>query len=1323
VTTTLVKRPPRTAPPTVDPGNLEIAEPPGTPQAPPAMAGIGMIMMPMMMGTGALTGALTAGASKIQAVASLLILCGAICFATIMIISQRTGPKKQLREGRERYLDYIEQMRHTLRARIAVQRRSEAWRHPLTDRLVDLARNDARRWERRLHDADFLVVRIGTGDQPLVSPLTMAADTGPLNEFDPVCLQAAKELHARYSLLRDQPITVDLRTIGTLSILGTPAATRDLATAMTMELATFHAPHEVQIAVVRSDANSDQWDWAKWLPHVQETQFMDGDVPARLIADSVSGMAEMLAPTMEARLDRYQRARGQEHLPPQHLVIIVDGEGLTTHQHLISPDPSVTLDKLGIHVVTLLEHRRDEPERIEDRIQIGPDGNMTLASRALPFRRDLVPSGVPAVIARQLSPLRINEEEEGGGDNLSHTVGLPEILGVDDPATLEPRRTWRPRSLRELLRVPIGIGSNGHTVMLDLKESAHGGMGPHGLVVGATGSGKSEMLRTLVSSLVINHGPDRLALMLVDFKGGATFAAMEDIPHIAGIITNLQDDLTLVDRMHDALFGEMQRRQEILKAVGNLPNVTAYQDLIDSGEQLEPLPHLLVIVDEFSELLTAKPDFAELFVAIGRIGRSIGVHQLLASQKLEMGKIRGLESHLSYRISLRTFSENESRDAIGVPDAYHLPPEPGSGYLKVDTTVFERFKAALVSSPYTPPTEGPKTTVPVVPYLSVNGLGAWIAEQQAAVHTQTNGDGPAGPASKHEQSNLDVICGRLSSAGAPKVRQVWLEPLPDVLPLDRIMNLDERPEPGTVDAFLGMVDDPSHQAQFPLKWDFTGGEGNLVVAGAPQTGKSTLIRTMISSLSLRYAPGDVAFYCIDYGGGSLRQLADLPHVAAVATRVEPERINRTIVEVINILESREEFFREHNLDSVAALRTARAEGRLPADTPGDIFLIVDGWGSFREDFDTMEFTIGEVAARGLNYGVHVVLTVAQNMHIRMRMQSAFGGHIELRLTDSFDSSIGRKLMDKLPKEITGRGIVDIDDGLIFQAAVPRIDGGDTKADLPDAQRDVVAAIQDRWPTSAVQRVKVLPGLVKYEELPAVTPGDDAVPVGISDQNLGAADINLFGSDPHLLVYGDGETGKTNLLRLLVKQLIAPRTAKQLGFIVVDYRRSLLDVVPEEYLVTYCTSEQQTAETAAQVAGAIRERIPGPNVTSEQLRNRSWWTGVDVVVLADDYDLISTQSGNPLQVLLEFVPQGRDLGLHLVISRRMGGLARAIFEPLLQRLNDVQTPGLLFSGDRMEGRLVNGVVPRKMPAGRAVYAPRGGASAASQVQVALLDDKS
>lgn len=1319
MTTTLVKRPPRSAPPTVDTDDLQIAEPPGTQKSPPAIQSMGMMMMPMMMGTGALTGALTAGARKLQAIASLLIFVGAICFAVIMIISQRTGPKKQVREGRERYLDYIEQMRHTLRGRIAVQRRSEAWRHPLTEKLVDAARNDHRRWERRLSDSDFLVVRIGTGDQPLQSPLTMQADTGPLNEFDPVCLQAAKELYSRYSMLRDQPITVDLRTVGTLSVLGRPEATRELATGMAMELATFHAPHEVQIAVVRSEANADHWEWAKWLPHAQETQRMDGDVPARLITNSVASMAEMLADTMGDRLDRLQRARGQSHLPPRHLVVLVDGHGLTTNQHLISPDPAVPLDRLGIHVIHLLEHQRDEPEQIDDRIQIGPDRSMVLASRTLPFHQDVVPIGTPTVIARQLSPLRVNEEEEAGGDNLAHTVGLPEILGVSDPAKLEPYQTWRPRSLRELLRVPIGIGSNGNTVMLDLKESAHGGMGPHGLVVGATGSGKSEMLRTLVSSLVINHGPDRLALMLVDFKGGATFAAMEDIPHIAGIITNLQDDLSLVDRMHDALFGEMQRRQEILKQVGNLPNVTAYQDLIDAGEKLDPLPHLLVIVDEFSELLTAKPDFAELFVAIGRIGRSIGVHQLLASQKLDTGKIRGLESHLSYRISLRTFSETESRDAIGVPDAYHLPPEPGSGYLKVDTTVFERFKAALVSSPYTPPTQGPKTTVPVVPYVSVNGLGAWIADQQAALAAvATNGDQSDAPAARHEQSNLDVICDRLEAAGAPQVRPVWLEPLPSALPLDNVLDPNEDGAKGTVEAIFGLVDEPAKQNQYPLRWDFTGAAGNLMILGAPQSGKSTLLRSLVASLCFRYAPSDVVFYCIDFGGGTLRSLSDAPHIATVTPRTDAERIGRTINDVLTILEQREDLFRRLGVSGVEEFREARAEGKVPKDTPGDVFLVVDGWGIFREEYDTLDYKVSDMAARGLNYGIHVVVTAVQSMDVRMRMQPSFGGRIELRLNDSFDSQFGRKEMQNLSKDTPGRGLID--QGLQFHAALPRIDGVGSDEELSSAVQGLVAALQERWPEQAVARVQVLPTSVHREQLPPVDPRYPGIPVGVLDRNLKAASVDLMGSNPHLVVFGDGETGKSNLLRLLIRGHLDLLPAEKLAIAVVDYRRSLLDVVPKDYQLAYATDGEKTEQVCLEIAAALKKRLPGPDVTSKQLRERSWWEGPEVLVVVDDYDLVSTSSGNPLNPLIDFFAQGRDIGFHFVVARRMGGFARAQFEPVLQRLNDLGTPGFIFSGDRLEGRVVGGVSAQVLPVGRALYANRNGL--VGQVQTAITPEE-
>ena len=1314
MTTILVKRPARNQPPVADSSDLEIAEPPKREQDQPSTMGLGMILMPIMSGTASLSVALT-NDNPIMAVGGLLFLVGSIAVGSLMIIGQKSGSKRKMRESRERYLDYIEQLRHSVRDTIATQRGGQAKRHPPLSALIDIARDDARRWERRLSDPDFLVVRLGTGDEPIASPLTMNADTGPLNEFDPVCLEAAKELQTRYSVLHDQPITIDLKEVGSVSVLGQPALSRSLAQSVIAQLIAFHSPNDLELAVVRSDATAHEWDWAKWAPHTHDGATYDGDLAARRVTNSIASMQEFLAPHLEARLDRHQRARGQEVTKPTHLVVIVDGEELLTQQTIESPDSSVSLADLGVHVISLVTNRRAEPDTIDDRITIGDDLTTTIASRPWSFRLDTTPPGLTNVVARQLSALRLSVEEEAD-ETLTTTVGLPDILGVPDPATLDPRVTWRRRALRDLLRVPIGVGQNGNAVTLDLKESAHGGMGPHGMVVGATGSGKSEMLRTLVSSLVIGHPPDRLALMLVDFKGGATFAAMEDIPHMAGMITNLQDDLTLVDRMRDALFGEMQRRQEILKEAGNLPNVTAYHDQIEAGADLEPLPHLLVIIDEFSELLTAKPDFAELFVAIGRIGRSIGVHLLLATQKLEMGKIRGLESHLSYRISLRTFSESESRDAIGVTDAYHLPPEPGSGYLKVDTTVFERFKAALVSSPYTPPVEGPKTIVPVVPYVALNGLGTWIAQQAAAANEEA--DQPDQPTGPDNQSVLDVICHQLESVGAPKVRPVWLDPLPDTLTLDDLIDVDERGDVATVKAALGRVDDAAKQRQFVLDWDFSGAAGNLVIAGSPASGKSVLLATMITSMALRYAPNDVAFYCIDYGGGLLTGLEPMPHVGAVATRMDAERIQRTINDVMGILNAREQLFKDYGLNSMRDLRNARAEGRVPADVPGDVFLVVDGWGTFREEYDQLEFVVGDIAARGLNYGVHVVLSVTQGMQIRMRMQPAFGGQLEFRLNDSYDSSFDRKLMDQIPKDTPGRGLTDIDGNLQFHGALPRIDGEQDADDISAGIAHAASVVSQRW-TTRVSKVKVLPSLVRLSELDTPKPGQEDIPVGLSELNLGTAMVGLFGSSPHMLVYGDGETGKTNMLKVLAKGLMASRPPDQLGFVVVDYRRTMLDIVPDEYMLAYVTEEQRARQVTSEISASIRQRVPGPDVTSEQLRNRTWWKGLEVVVLVDDYDLVVTSNGNPLQEYTEFVPQGRDLGLHLVIARRTGGLGRAIFEPLLQRLGDIGTPGFLFSGDRMEGRVLNNVAPARLPEGRALYVGRGGGG--SQVQTALDDE--
>ena len=324
-------------------------------------------------------------------------------------------------------------------------------------------------------------------------------------------------------------------------------------------------------------------------------------------------------------------------------------------------------------------------------------------------------------LARTISPFRLGATADVAEPMLTD-FDLGTLLGVGDLDTLEPTRVWPRADGPDRLRVPIGIAEDGSRVELDIKESAQGGMGPHGLLIGATGSGKSELLRTLVLAMAITHSSEVLNFVLVDFKGGATFLGMEGLQHVSAVITNLEDELPLVDRMYDALNGEMVRRQEWLRAAGNYASLRDYEKAREQGAALTPMPTLFVVLDEFSELLSAKPEFAELFVMIGRLGRSLGVHLLLASQRLEEGKLRGLDTHLSYRIGLRTFSAMESRVVLGVPDAYELPQAPGNGYLKIGTEAMIRFKAAYVSGPCKPDDgaaqqdTGPKLVRQIVPF-------------------------------------------------------------------------------------------------------------------------------------------------------------------------------------------------------------------------------------------------------------------------------------------------------------------------------------------------------------------------------------------------------------------------------------------------------------------------------------------------------------------------------------------------------------------------------------------------------------------------------
>ncbi|MDQ3733489.1 MAG: type VII secretion protein EccCa [Actinomycetota bacterium] len=1302
--------------------------------------------MPLVSGSGSLLITLTNRDRPLFAAAGLLFMVVSVGLGIVLFVGTRSSARRRQRDNRERYLDYLESMRRTARAAAALQRDRAARRHPEPAALLDLARLPARRWERRRGDLDFLEVRLGTGTTPLARGLSVSVDrTNPLTTYDPVCLAAAEGLVERYAVLGDQPISVRLADLGCLSIVGNRHRGRALARAVIGQLVALHPPDDVRIAVVRALPLAEQWEWVKWLPHNLDGSAVRGPKaetgPAAdqlLVCASFTELLARIAGDLDARRADAERRRGK---PPgtghPRLVTILDGELQYGAPRLEVAGGSPA--DLGIHLINLVGHRREEPEQVDLRITLVPDAAALLEGKTstaggglLPAVDGLTASSV-AALARSMAALRLVEDD--AVKHISAAVGLRDILGVSDVAELDPRQSWLPGSARDFLRVPVGVGAGGQPVHLDLKESARGGMGPHGLVVGATGSGKSELLRTMVTSLVISHPPERLALLLVDFKGGATFAGFAGLPHVAGMVTNLAADPGLVQRFRDALYGELTRRQRVLAEAGNLPNVHVYADRVSrslGGDGVEPMPHLLVIIDEFTELLSARPDFAELFLAVGRIGRSIGIHLLLATQRLDAGKIRGLESHLSYRIGLRTFSESESREVLGVPDAYHLPPEPGVGYLKVDTTVFERFKAALISAPYPGPAGQTRSVARVVEFSTIpatvpgTSLADLLEPNDPLTSTVPESTGLGAVA----ETILDVAVQRLAGAGAPRVRQVWIDPLPPVISLDAVPHGSARgtdetsgpPSAGQVSVVLGLRDIPGEQRQVALTWDFAGPHGNLMVVGGALSGKSVLLRTMICSLALRYPPGEVAVYCLDYGGGSLAALEALPQVAGASTRADPDRVRRTVADVLGMLDGREALLTQHGWDGADGLRGARRSGSLPDTVLGDVFLVIDGWAAFREAEPDLEDHVMAIANRGPSLGVHTVLSASAGSHVRMRLAAALPGRIELRLSDAFDSAIDRRLAESVPADVPGRALVP--GGDLVQIALPRIDGARCLDDLPAGVHQVVGEVRQRWPGAGVRSVRVLPTSVTLTDLvdradagsrSSRRPG---VAVGLSERDLSPVAVDLFSMDPHLQVYGESQSGKSTLLRTLLRQLISTRTPSDLGIVLVDYRRTHLGLVPPEYLLGYCTSAMATRQAVAEVCAGLARRLPGPDVTNEELRARSWWRGPDIVVVVDDYDQVSAASGNPLTPLTEYIAQGRDVGLHLVTARRTGGACRAMFEPVTQALSDLAGPGFLFSGDRTEGRLVNGVASLSLPPGRALLAGRG--RPAEQVQIAWTD---
>ncbi|MEV6306872.1 type VII secretion protein EccCa [Actinoplanes sp. NPDC051861] len=1273
MTVTIIKRPPRRPAPGMPSGEVLLDPPPEVP--PPSGKGWTRMMMILPMGAGAAAMGLMMGAGRggpITYVAGAMYGISTLGMIAMMATST-TGPgKREMIESRRQYLRHLARLRVQVRAAIRQQREALYYRNPDPATLWSLT-DSGRLWERRRGDADFTVVRIAVGPQEVATRL-IPPQTRPVDELEPLCAQALRKFVNTYSVVPDLPVSVALRDFSHVYLRG--GAAPDLVRALLAQTAIFHAPDDLRVGVCVPDHQRGRWEWAKWLPHAQHPGKTDAVGPVRLVAPSVPALEAMLDDVLVNR-PRFDPSGAP---PGPHVLVVIDGGSTAGSDHLMTEG--------GVAGVTLLDLSVPPPRLLDDSsvvLEVGPDGTVTgttMDGATEVGRADALSLPEAEVLARELAPLRLSAGSAGDKPAISQDTGLTALLGQDDPYLVDLADLWAGRPNRDRLRVPIGVGLDGRPVELDLKESAQDGMGPHGLLVGATGSGKSELLRTLVVALALTHHPEILNFVLVDFKGGATFASLDRLPHTAAMITNLEDELPLVDRMLGAIQGELTRRQELLRKAGNYASQRDYERARSAGVPLSPLPSLLFVVDEFSELLSARPDFIDMFVQIGRVGRSLGIHLLLASQKLEEGRLRGLESHLSYRLGLRTFSSMESRAVLGVPDAYELPRSPGHGYLRTGTEGLIRLKAAYVSGPVRRAgisveiRSGP----PVLDYTTYYSMPPRVETSVEQVEETETGD-----------TLLEVLVRQMEGQGSP-AHEVWLPPL-DRAPTLGQMLPETAAEP--LHALGGIVDRPFDQRRDPLWLDFSGAAGNAVVVGAAQSGKSNLLRTLIAALALTHTPREVQFYGLDFGGGPLSALTDLPHVGGVATRRDVDRVRRTIAELHGLLRAREDLFAREGVEGAAAYRRAKAQGRYTEDPFGDVFLVVDGWSTLRAEFEDLESLVHELANRGLGFGIHILAATNRWLDIRPQIRDVFGTRLELRLGEPTDSVINRREAVNVPDRAPGRGLTP--DGHHFLAALPRIDREQRVDDLADAVTDLVKYAAEQWTGPPAPRVRLLPAELPFEALPPAE--GSRIPIGIAETDLEPVHLD-FDAEPHALLFGDVESGKSSFLRGLAKSITASHSPTEARLLLVDLRRSLLGCVPAEHTIGYGSSHQVITDLITQVAVAMRERLPGPDVTPEMLADRSWWKGPRLYVLVDDYDLVAGTASNPLLPLLEFLPQARDIGLHVIVTRRIGGAGRALFDPVISRIRELASPGIMMSGPPEEGPLFGTLKPQPLPPGRA-----------------------
>lgn len=1094
------------------PAPVPVPARPGEP-APGARFGWAALVAPLVLGLG-------------MAVLFSPIMAAFALFSPVMVVANWLEDKRRVRreraDGRRQLSEALAGLRSALMdaQRVEMARR----RALLPDPAETLRRATApstHLWERRAGHHDALRLSVGLADVPWSPPLA-GADHGTMLPEVVACV-------AEVSVLPRTPVEVDLSPGHTLGVVGARQPVAALLRSLVCQAAVHHGPADLAVAVLTTPERATEWDWAKWLPHTDGLRAAGTYRVEEVVAD----LATMLAGSESG-----SGAPGRRR--PRAALLVVDGDGLTEGRNAPVRDLLASGLVSGIVVAGSVERL---PSICTTVLELeGPDGlARCLQPASATVIEEVLVAGVPEPDARRCARALAGLEDPEMGDEgsrLPPVVPLVGLLGLDRLGGAEVLARWRVGASRTTptLAVPVGVSEEGPLV-LDLVND-----GPHALVAGTTGSGKSELLRSLVAGLAATYGPEQLTFVLVDFKGGSAFGPLAGLPHVVGLVTDLDEHLG--ERALRCLEAELKHRELCLRQAG-VSDLPGYVAAGRAGGP--PLPRLVVIIDEFATMAAELPGFIDSLVGIAQRGRSLGVHLLLATQRPSGAVNDNIRANTNLRVALRVQDVPDSSDVIGTPQAAALDRrQAGRGYVRLGHGEVVAFQAALVTT---------VTSAAGAP-VQVRSFG-FDPHDGAAVASPAEPEGPTDLVRLVEAAQAAA-----ATAGVPPARRPWPEPLATHVDLDRLPA-----------GALALADEPDRQRQVPFSW--SPATGNLLLYGVAGSGTTTALSSLALTLARATGPDWLHLYVLDAGTGALASLDRLPHVGGVVGAGERERQQRLLRTLRAELERRRAATAAghapaaahhasaasgaHTEADLARIGLAGAGAPAPAQWPS-VVLLIDNLGGFCTSLDdvaglAVRDELLRLVAEGPALGMVVAASADRPGAVPVALSSSVPNKLLFRLADPYDyASFGIAAAD-VPRMCPGRAI-DAVTRREVQVGVPPSPGGLAEA---------VGAVAKTWgPSTTGPRPSPIAVLAAHVELHDVVPAGDLagaewfVPFGLDDSFLAPAGFRL-GEGDHALVAGPPRSGRSTALCTIAA--VVSRHRPDVAITVVALRRSPLRDIP------------------------------------------------------------------------------------------------------------------------------------------------------------------